>query len=348
MRDLITLDPPCVQFLFTTLVTTYYLSAKFKLFMKESRKTMYTVLNSNIKILSNSPISNSKASETYVSVAFTYGNKIWEGFIPIEYRRTGVFIDFDDKETLYSYLNSVYEEMNPINLENWNKAQREFWKTKPRANTTKSFFDVLAEGGWKCGSCEMPRNNNPQRRIQDLKEFGYTIATDLSRYCPHCGKNTSQRILLPIPRSGNEGNGYETWSPALRKRIIQVLNSFDVYEAVSSPHCLPDHKFSEIRWDDDTKTKNPDDMNDDEIRDKFQLLTNQRNQQKREVCRTCFQTGNRGIVYGIPFFYKGGLKWDQNIPPKGKEAEKGCIGCAWYDIAMWRKELLKKIDHTEQ
>ena len=39
--------------------------------------------------------------------------------------------------------------------------------------------------------------------IQDLKEFGYTIATDLARYCPNCGRNTSQRMLLPIMRGGN-------------------------------------------------------------------------------------------------------------------------------------------------
>ena len=112
----------------------------------------------------------------------------------------------------------------------WKQKQAEFWETKPNATTTKEFFDTLAEGGWKCGACEIPRNPNPQRRIQDLKEFGYTIATDLTRYCPHCGKNTSQRILLPIMRGGNEGNGYETWTPAFRKRIIKVLGSIDVYE----------------------------------------------------------------------------------------------------------------------
>ena len=189
----------------------------------------------------------------------------------------------------------------------------------------------------------MPRNPNPQRRIQDLKEFGYTIATDLARYCPNCNKNTSQRILLPIPRGGNTGNGYETWTPALRKRIISILDSFDVYEYVNTPHCLPDHKFSEIRWDDETKAENPDTMTEEEIKNKFQLMTNQRNQQKREVCRNCYQTGKRGIIFGIPFFYEGGPDWDNSIPKKGKDAERGCVGCPWYDIKKWREELLKRI-----
>lgn len=305
---------------------------------------MSTKLNENIKLVGTNPIINSKASETYVSVIFTYGSEKWQGYVPIEYRRTGTSIDYDDKDALYQHLNSVYDDMHPSKLNAWKKEQETFWKTKPNAGTTKAFFDTLVKGGWKCGACEMPRNPNPQRRIQDLKEFGYTIATDLAHYCPHCGKNTSQRILLPIPRGGNTGNGYETWTPALRKRIISVLDRYDVYECVTTPHCLPDHKFSEIRWDDNTKAENPDTMSDKEIRQKFQLMTNQRNQQKREVCRTCFQTGKRGTIYGIPYFYEGTADWDPTIPAKGKEAERGCIGCPWYDIAEWRKHLLDKLE----
>lgn len=301
-------------------------------------------LNPKITIVSKEPIINTKASETYVSVVFDYGTSKWEGYVPIEYRRTGVTINFDDQEAINSYLNDIYNQINPSNLVNWKIEQDDFWKTKPKADTTKGFYDKLAEGGWKCGACEMPRNPNPQRRIQDLKEFGYTIATDLARYCPHCGKNTSQRILLPITRGSNEGNGYETWSPTLRKRIITLLNSFDVYEYVYSPHCLPDHKFSEIRWDDKTKGENPDSMTDEEIKNKFQLMTNQRNQHKREVCRNCFQTGKRGEIFGIHFYYEGNENWDPSIPKKGKEAEKGCVGCPWYDVDLWRKELLKKLN----
>ena len=150
-------------------------------------------------------------------------------------------------------------------------------------------------------------------------------------------------MLLPIDRVEIAGNGYETWSPALRKRIIRVLGGVDVYEGTPSAHLLPDHKFSEIRWDENTKAENPDDMTDDEIRAKFQLLTNQRNQQKREVCRNCFQTGKRGTIYGISYFYEGDEYWDKSIPVKGKEAEKGCVGCPWYDIQNWKEHLMKLI-----
>ena len=124
--------------------------------------------------------------------------------------------------------------------------------------------------------------------------------------------------------------------PALRARIIRALGSVDVYENTPSRSCLPDHKFSEIRWYYEAKFENPETMTYQEIRDKFQLLSNQRNQQKREVCRNYFQTGKEGTIYGINYFYKGTDTWDSTIPQKGKATEQGCIGCPWYDIARWR------------
>ena len=272
-------------------------------------------LNRNIRIVESERKKHSKASEEYIHVQFTYGSSVWDGWVPVEYRRTGVSIK--SHEELIEHLNRVYDQMKPDKFDAWLEKQNEFWtKEKPNAGTTKAFFDSLVRGGWQCVECTLPKNPNWARRIQDLKEFGYTLATDTKRYCPTCKANKTHLILLPIERGGVEGNGYETWSPALRKRIIRVLGGIDVYEAVANPHCLPDHKFSEIRWDDSTK---------------------------REVCRTCFQTGKRGTIYGIPFYYEGTSDWDKSIPTKGKEAEQGCVGCPWYDIAEWRKQLIEKL-----
>ena len=299
-------------------------------------------LNKNVHILDNGKRkAHAKASEEYVQVEFKFGSHTWSGWIPVEYRRTGVSIR--DTSELHEYLNSVYEQLNPENLESWYAAQTEFWAGKSRAAVTKSFFDSLVKGGWQCVNCTLPPNPNWARRIQDLKEFGYTLATNTNCYCEQCGANKTHILLLPIERGGIEGNGYETWSPALRKRILILLEKFDVYEYARNPHSLPDHKFSEIRWGHSTKEENPDSITDEEIRRKFQLLSNQRNQQKREICRTCYQTSKRGVVFGIPFFYEGTESWDENIPRTGKEAETGCRGCAWYDIAEWRKQLILRL-----
>ena len=56
------------------------------------------------------------------------------------------------------------------------------------------------------------------------------------------------------------------------------------------------------------------------------------------------RNGKRGLVMGINFFYNGGTEdWPKEVPRKGIEAEKGCEGCGWYDIAKWREELNKKL-----
>ena len=306
-------------------------------------------LNSNIEIVEKERKKHSKASEEYLHVKFDYQDEVWEGWIPIEYRRTGISIKEEQTDILITYLNKIYEQMHPQKKKEWIRIQESFWnEEKKGASVTKQFFDSLAKGGWQCVECTLPKNPNWARRIQDLKEFGYTLATDTKRYCPHCGANKTHIIMLPIERGGANGNGYETWSPALRKKIIKVLGGVDVYEGVINPHCLPDHKFSEIRWDENTKAENLDSMTEEEIRQKFQLLSNQRNQQKREVCRNCYQTGKRGTIFGIPYFYEGNAEWDKSIPQKGKAAEQGCIGCPWYDIETWRSRLIAYLESIEK
>lgn len=302
-------------------------------------------LNSNIVLFKEPRYVNTKASEEYVHVKFKYPDvkKEWDGWVPVEYRRTGVSIPVSSKTELEEHLNSIYEQMHPSKYKAWVTEQDRYWNAT-RSVETKEIFNTLKDGKWHCRNCDIS-NPNFARRIQDIKEMGYTVATHLNYHCPVCGNNRSTRLLLlPINRVELAGNGYETWSPTLRARIIRVLGGVDVYENTSGRSCLPDHKFSEIRWDDGTKGENSDTMTDEEIRKKFQLLTNQRNQQKREVCRTCFQTGKRGYPFGIKYYYVGSEDWDPNIPVKGKEAESGCVGCGWYDIAEWRKQVVAKLE----
>ena len=137
---------------------------------------------------------------------------------------------------------------------------------------------------------------------------------------------------------------YKTETNKLKNRINNLLGNIDIYEDKKSNECIPDYKFPEIRWDENIKFKNQNALTDNEIKNKFQLLTNQSKEQKMEVCKNCYETGKRGIAFDIPFFYKGTENWDNKIPTKGKAAEIGCEGCAWYDFAKWRKELIKIIE----
>lgn len=291
------------------------------------------------------PRAHAKASERYVDVVFRYpdeGGAEWRGSVPIEYRRTGVHAE--SPEEIDATVASAYEAMRPSKKTAWLAEQERFWsEEKSGAGVTRAFFDALLDSTWKCQTCSLPSNPNFARRIQDIKECGYTLATE-RRVCLSCDKTTSHLQLLRLPRAAE--TGYEAISPVLRKRILKELGSKDAFEGMVRTHLLPDHKFPEIRWDEETPEENSDDMRPNKIRAKFQLLNNQRNQQKREACRACFQTSKRGYPFGIKYYYKGGEGWPADLPAKGRKAEQGCIGCGWYDLDAWRASLNARVAKT--
>jgi hypothetical protein len=282
-----------------------------------------------------------KASEAYVDVEFKWGRQSWKGSVPIWNRRAN--LELSSEAEIVDYLIDVRKEMTPGNREAWLLAQKVFWNSKPRASVTRPFFDALTTFDWTCASHELPQNANYARRIQDIKDFGFCLATDPSRRCERCEKNTHQLMLLPISRG--EGSRYEVWSSSLRKRIIKVLKSYDAFEGRVAPasNLLPDHKFPTQRWDSTTSRPSLENLSDTEIVRDFQLLSNQRNQQKREICRACFQTGIRPKLLGISFFYAGNQNWPEGTPKTGKQAEKGCQGCPWYDMERWRNDLQQRL-----
>jgi hypothetical protein len=196
---------------------------------------------------------------------------------------------------------------------------------------------------WKSVESDLPANPNFARRIQDIKELGFTLATDTKMRDRVTGKTCTHVLLLPLPRGGI--TGYETWSPETRTRIVQVLGSYDAFEGKQTrPEALlPDHKFPEVRWDEATRRASLTELSDESIRADFQLISNQRNQQKREACRTCHQSGKRGFPFGIKYFYEGTDEWPSSVPVRGKAAEEGCRGCGWYDLEQWRQSLNKTV-----
>lgn len=290
--------------------------------------------------------SHSKASEKYldIEVRFPSGEELsWS--VPTEYRRTGVDLNESTADELTDYIVSYVQSCSPANWAKWREEQEAFWATRGGAVVTKPFFDALASDfTWKSGESDLPVNPNSQRRIQDLKEMGYTLATHTNMTDKATGKKCTHHILMPVPRGGV--TGYETISPALKSRIIALLGAYDAFEGkiIGKHSLLPDHKFPEIRWDDATRRESLEALGDAQLRNDFQLRNNQRNQQKREVCRNCFQTGKRPYPYGVKFYYEGGEDWPADVSTRGKTAESGCVGCGWYDLEKWRQSVKKKLE----
>jgi len=278
-------------------------------------------------------IDNTKATEYYVRTRFVQADGFeWNTVVPYIDRRAG--LNIKTEEELADYLRSIKPYFGKKAMKDWRRKEQK--RGLIGGDVTKPFFDVLLS--FKEEIEKLPQNNNGARRIQDIKDAGYTVAS-----VPNAKGRMTSRILLPIPLHAEMG--YETFTPQFKARVIRLLKEWDVFEARKNnkKSLLPDHKFSEVRWDEATKAENSMDMTDEEIIQKFQLMDNRRNQQKREVCRQCFQTKIRGTIYGIKFYYKGGEQWDSSIPEVGKAAEKGCEGCPWYDIDLWRKKLNEKL-----
>ena len=289
---------------------------------------------------------HSKASEKYLDVIFAQPDGFrFQTSIPYFYRRTGLFIE--TPQDLVNYLWDIYPLFLKKNIETFIECEINRWNEQMKGKgITKGFFDKLLNLHWNSVKYDFPSNPNFASRIKDIKNLGYTLATDTNRQVVGKPKKDTHILLVPIPKGGFIN--YETISLKFKSKALKILNYTNVYElsSVNRHGLLIDHKFPEIRWDAKTSEKNIDEMPDEEIKQKFQLLDNQRNQQKREVCRKCFQTGKRGKLYGLNYFYHGSEDWSPEIPKVGKKAEKGCIGCGWYDIQAWRSSLNKLVSEN--
>ena len=311
----------------------------------------------NIKV-HGQPRHNTKAQESYLDVTFTYNDdRSWEGSIVIKCRRAG--IDIHEESEIKDYIKQVYIYCHPDNYQEWREKQKYYWETRISKSkktykdldlVTKPLFDKLLNFEWNCVPCVSSGNPNTPRRYQDLKSFGYSIATHLNMPCDKCKKKRTHILLVPLPR--RDELQYEIMSPTFINRCFIIFNSYDVYEGktVNKKGLLIEHKFPEIRWNITTpRTKEIlDNLTDEEIKNDFQLMTNQRNLQKREVCRKCYESNIRPYPFGIKFYYQGDEKWPDDIPKNGKNAEKGCIGCGWYDMEKWRNALNQKLSQVDE
>lgn len=277
---------------------------------------------------------HTKATERYVILVIGDGASSREWYLPYYYRRTNVRID--TVAELVDYVKSRVPLLSSEHISAYKDALKKqllslFGK---KANVTLPIFRELLEN---CGEWVWNKrftSSNPQRRIQDIKEMGFTLATKME------DKKTFH-MLLPVERV--TAPTYETISSRTRKAIFKALGGIDAYTGrPTTLSALPDHKFPEVRWLAGVEEAN-EGLSEAMMRAKFQLVSERVNQEKREVCRRCFQSGIRGKFNGIDFFYHGDEKWPVGIPKTGAAAKVGCHGCFWFDMAAWRTALNRLI-----
>lgn len=135
------------------------------------------------------------------------------------------------------------------------------------------------------------------------------------------------------------------------KKVLRIFDSRDVVENTQrvANQLTIDHKLPMIRWNTETSARLTAyaEMDDEDIREHFQLLKKSNgsvshNLLKSRACERCYKTGRRGQPFGIAYFHSGGEKWQ----PTDKKDPTGCIGCGWYDFALWRDHLNRLIKQS--
>lgn len=276
-----------------------------------------------------------KTNDVFMEVEFIYQTKQWKGALPKFLEKQG--LDLTDEE-FDELLEENYQLLEPVNAHQWIVESDAKWLDKTSA--TYKVLAALYSGDWECRVCgPVPKvNPQPAARLRDLKKRGYIIGSR-RRNCANCCQKTMHDILIMLPsiearfEHGNELR--KPMSEILKRRIKSLLGNREVCFNVvrSDVELLIDHKFPSQRWN-KPETDNPNDMADEDIRKKFQLLSNQTNMWKSRYCDNCVKTGIRGDFMGLRWYYVGNEKWE------GENAfdEKGCVGCPWYDLAIWKEK----------
>lgn len=313
----------------------------------QSKKKPYENLKIDSNIKTKKLFNIPKMEDLYLGVQFKYSSKTWNGCIPLRTKYQGLSIP-DTLDDVCKWAKKCYNTLNPANYQLWQDNQIRFWNER-NAPETRVVFNALNGNNstteWLCRKCgPVPRSNpQPGGRIRALRSCGYYTATQL-QYCKTCGQKESFDLLIRLPRAEINSQERHPISEALRKKVIKTLSCKDACfgDKLEPSQAIVDHKFPSSRWVVGEPTPNRDDMPEEEIRRKFQILTNQTNLQKERYCKRCVLDGIRGDFFGIKWYYQGNENWEG----QSKVDERGCIGCPWYDLLKWKEEfnrVLKKI-----
>lgn len=217
-------------------------------------------------------------------------------------------------------------------------------------------FLILKDQQWHCRECEYQHTGITQIAggggIQGLERGtktrpGLVIESD-NFLCINCGRTTRHDRWQGAFQTSVHGGSMP------RHFVDKVLRVFGARDVIENTRRQPneltiDHKLPRIRWNEESNAKLVDysNMDDDDIRGHFQLLKKSNgsvshNLLKSRACERCYKSSKRGQPFGIVFFYTGGPNWE----PAEKDDPTGCIGCGWFDFALWRENLNRLIRKT--
>ena len=201
-------------------------------------------------------------------------------------------------------------------------------------------FETMCDCKWHCSKCELLSGQAKTWQVW-RQEKGIQLDQDESGnwykmiLCPNCGIKTVHRKLKSTEIITENLKARTGIPPKIAKRAKELFGCVDEYSMrTEAPKVLEiDHRIPQVRW-----TTNEDDnsnLTDEQIKEKFMLLTSPNNLLKSRICEECAKTNKRGKGYKIiEFWYIGGENYVDDI---------GCEGCFWHNPSQWRIKLNDKI-----
>lgn len=201
-------------------------------------------------------------------------------------------------------------------------------------------FETMSDCKWHCTKCELLSGQAKTWQVW-RQEKGIQLDQDENgswckrQYCPICQRKTVHRKLKSIEIKPAEIKARSDISDYVKRRAKEIYGYIDEYTLRIEPakDLQLDHRLPQVRWK-TSESSNPA-PSDEEIKEKFMLLTEENNLLKSRYCEACKKTNIRANGYrDIEFWYFGDKYYDEKI---------GCEGCFWYNPSKWRTELNKAI-----
>ncbi|HHX68112.1 MAG TPA: hypothetical protein GX708_08700 [Gallicola sp.] len=217
----------------------------------------------------------------------------------------------------------------------------------PFTKGTNSYvdFETMSDLKWHCSKCELLSGQAKTWQIW-RQEIGLSLKQDSKKnyykriFCNNCNITTVHRGLVSLEVDTAGTRARSTMPTALRKRIIDYYGSTDAFTLrKETPNKLEvDHRFPQVRWT-EAESENTINMSEDEIQEKFMLLTRENNLLKSRQCEKCAESNIRPGGYGINFWYEGNEEWTEDLK---------CKGCFWYDPQAWRDAVANILKEKEE
>lgn len=198
-------------------------------------------------------------------------------------------------------------------------------------------FELLSDLEWHCGKHELS-GTQPAKTMQNIKYEGFEVEKR-TQPCEVCGEKTVHRRLVSLER-GAPAIIRAKMTEAFKERVRRLYNQRDeVLElTVADGKAGVGRRVPQIRWKGPEPEIDPN-MSDEEIRERFMVLSRANNLLKDRICRQCVDTGVRPPFLGVSFYYEGREQYQEPL---------GCGGCGWYNPAKWRDALTRLVRGKQQ